>query len=180
MDKAAAPLDDLPAPLPGLGVVHGVHAAARPPGQADQPGAGDAARQADPLTDGGDASVGRRKQRRAGLRNLGYTGRVTNGPTGVVFSVRVATVEHVTSPSRWFLRMGGVSLGRCGSTGPAVFPGVASSLAESAAGDEWPRSWNVTFQPALCGRGAVRICRVVADVMHAQRWHGLLFNRRLA
>jgi hypothetical protein len=55
-----------------------------------------------------------------------------------VFAEHIGTVDHVTSPSRWFLRTGGVWLGRCGSTGPAVFP-------ENRAVGNCPSTVNVAF-----------------------------------
>ena len=91
---------------------------------------------------------GRRGARRpAGNLDRYRFQRVTSRPSGVVFSEHVDTVEQVTSPSRWFLRTDGVSLGRCGSTDPAVFPGGLTVGSCRSSG-------NAVFPSSLPGRGA--------------------------
>lgn len=146
---------DLPAAPSRLQVVHREQA---PPGPADQSG----------------QPGGSEADRTAETRNFYRFLCVSSRPAGVVFREHVGTVDHVTSPSRRFLRTGGVSLGRCGSTGPAVFPG------DRAVG-YWLSSRNVAFLPMVAGSGAYA---------HAQRkrtqrvqWNGrvlLSLNRRLA
>ena len=164
-NKPTASLGNLPAPPARFGIIYCVQPHPCATGQADEPGdaepagvtysTGDTGGEA--ATQAGDwmiprAADGREQPERA-LGNLRCFRCVTNDPTGVVFSVQVATVEHVTSPSRWFLRTGGVSLGRCGSTGPAVFPGFVPCMAGSAVRD-WLRSWNAASHPAWYGRDA--------------------------
>ena len=123
-DETAAPFADVPVPPARFRVVSRVQPRPRAPRQADNPG--------DTNTPPESDQFGRC------LWRFRY---VTDCPTGVVISVQVATVEHVTSPSRWFLRTGGVWLGRCGSTGPAVFTGITASFGRGArARAEWKRT----------------------------------------
>jgi hypothetical protein len=86
--EPAERLGDLPAVPASLFVFHFEEAAAGAAGYPDQPGDDDAVDRAD----------------RAEWRAQACTGnsyrfyRVTNAPTGVVFSEHVGTVDHVTSP----------------------------------------------------------------------------------
>jgi hypothetical protein len=139
----------------GLGVVRRVNAASGAAGQSHQPGGSDGGSRGERAHDRCQTvpcpphSGSRRSgaldlpqaecQRyeaaqnpRFDVRNFYRFRRVTNHLSGVVIPKRVDYVGHVTCPSRWFLRTGGVSLGRCGSTGPAVFSGDRAGI--------WPRS----------------------------------------
>jgi hypothetical protein len=139
--ETAVPFGHVPVPPPGFQVIHRVQSPARSTRQADEPGDADSA---------GETNLGGRNSRR-----FGY---VKYWPTGVVFSVRLATVGHVTS---LFSDLPGD--GRCfaGSVWQHRPSGVSRSSGR----------WRLFLR---CAAGARTLVRSRANAEHGLRWHSLL------
>jgi hypothetical protein len=142
--ETAVHLGDLPAAPGRLGIVHPEQVVAQPSRYQGQPAEQHRDRQSGGRPDAGanpdtlaGSAAGRGEGRPGGPRRPPHW--LGRWPRGVVFAGEVGNVDHSTSPSCSLLSLGGVSLGRCCSTGPALCPGYhAVGNCRDAGSLRWP------------------------------------------